>query len=74
MQRQFKDATRKARLSKPATCHTLLRRFAIHLHESGIDIRTVQDLLGHTDVSTTMIYLHVMKRSGPGGPSPLDMT
>ncbi|MEI6278093.1 MAG: tyrosine-type recombinase/integrase [Verrucomicrobiae bacterium] len=73
MQRQFKEAVRKARLSKPATCHTLRHSFATHLLESGIDIRTVQDLLGHTDVSTTMICLHVMKRPGAGGPSPLDM-
>jgi len=73
MQRQFKDAVRKTRLSKPATCHTLRHSFATHLLESGIDIRTVQDLLGHTDVSTTMISLHVMKRPGAGGPSPLDL-
>jgi integron integrase len=74
MQRQFKDATRKTGLSKPATCHTLRHTFATHLLESGVDIRTVQDLLGHSDVSTTMIYLHVIKRPGAGGPSPLDMT
>ncbi len=73
MQRQFKDATRQAALPKPATCHTLRHSFATHLLESGVDIRTVQNLMGHSDVSTTMVYLHVMKRPGAGAPSPMDL-
>ena len=63
----------KADLAKRITCHTLRHSLASHLLESGIDIRTVQDLLGHTDVSTTMIYLHVLKRPGAGAPSPMDL-
>jgi site-specific recombinase XerC len=73
MQRQFKDAVRKAGLSKRVTCHTMRHCFATHLLESGMDIRTVQSLMGHGNVETTMIYLHVMKRPGAGGQSPLDL-
>jgi len=72
MQRQFRDAIRKTDISKPASCHTLRHSFASSLLQHGTDIRTVQDLLGHSDVSTTMIYLHVIKRPGAGAPSPLD--
>lgn len=73
MQRQFKDAVRRAGLTKRVTCHTMRHCFATHLLESGMDIRTVQSLMGHGSVETTMIYLHVMKRPGAGGQSPLDL-
>lgn len=73
LQRQCKQAVEKAALANRATCHTLRHAFGTHLLESGIDIRTVQDLLGHADVSTTMICLHVMKRPGAAAPSPLDL-
>jgi len=74
MQRQLKDAVRKAGIPKRATCHTMRHSFATHLLESGTDIHTVQSLMGHASVETTMIYLHVMKRPGAGGPSPLDLS
>jgi integron integrase len=72
LQRVVKRAAQRADISKRVTCHTLRHSFATHLLEAGTDIRTLQELLGHKDVSTTQIYTHVMQKPGLGVRSPLD--